>query len=91
MFSSAGNRVTKQRRFLTDSGQQTIDKYRYMARGNTLFRQRDDHSFEDTSEIAGVTLGRWAWGSEFIDLNNDGWQDLIVANGYMTGKSIDDL
>ena len=34
---------------------------------------------------AAIEMGRWAWGSNFIDLNNDGWEDLIVANGYITG------
>ena len=52
-------------------------------RGNTLFRNTAK-GFIDTSESAGVTMGRWAWGSRFVDLNNDGWQDLVVANGYLS-------
>ena len=43
------------------------------------------------SEPAGVTVGRWSWGSVFGDLNNDGWQDLVVANGFVTGQVPDDL
>jgi len=30
-------------------------------------------------------MGRWAWSDQFVDLNNDGWEDLVVANGYLTG------
>jgi hypothetical protein len=41
--------------------------------------------------MAGVTVGRWSWGSVFADLNNDGWQDLVVANGFVTGRVPDDL
>ena len=42
-------------------------------------------------ETAAVTMGRWAWSSLFADLNNDGWQDLVVANGYLTNERTDDL
>jgi hypothetical protein len=30
-------------------------------------------------------MGRWAWGSLFADINNDGWSDLLIGNGYITG------
>lgn len=30
-----------------------------------------------------VTMGRWAWCSRFVDLNTDGWDDLVVANGFI--------
>ena len=50
-----------------------------------MFRNIES-SFEDTSISAGVNMGRWAWGSNFVDLNNDSLADLIVANGYLTSK-----
>lgn len=93
MFSAAGNRVTYQRRFEQGIPSQTITHLRRMARGNTLFANLADAgaTFRDVSEQADVTMGRWAWGSKFVDLNNDGWQDLVVANGYVTGDNADDL
>ena len=36
-------------------------------------------------------MGRWAWGSVFVDVNNDGWQDLVVANGNITNDNPKDL
>jgi hypothetical protein len=36
-------------------------------------------------------MGRWAWASKFVDLNNDGWPDLAIANGYITGEDPHDL
>jgi hypothetical protein len=39
----------------------------------------------------GVTLGRWAWGSLFVDLNNDGWEDIYVTNGFITADDNNDL
>ena len=36
------------------------------------------------SAQAGVAMARWAWGAPFADINNDGWEDLLVANGFIT-------
>ncbi|MBL48072.1 MAG: hypothetical protein CMP28_03860 [Roseibacillus sp.] len=90
MFSAAGNRITFQRRF-TGARPDTAVQLQRMARGNTLFRGDEDGSFRDVSESAAVTMGRWAWGSLFADLNNDGWQDLLVSNGYLTNELTEDL
>ncbi|MCA9215631.1 MAG: VCBS repeat-containing protein, partial [Planctomycetales bacterium] len=91
MFSAAGNRVTYQRQFADGVDSDTLASVQRMARGNTLFRNRGDGTFEDVSELAGVTQGRWAWGSRFVDFNNDGWLDLAVANGYITNEDDADL
>ena len=85
MFSSAGGRVAFQRQFGKGNPGATAD-FQRMARGNTLFLGNDNGKFEDASESAGVNVGLWAWSSQFADLNNDGWQDLVVANGYMTNE-----
>ena len=50
-----------------------------------------DGTFRDVSESAGVTMGRWAWGSPLTDLNNDGLKDIVVANGFLTQELTDDL
>ena len=89
MWSSAGHRVTYQRRFRENSGQRAA--FQRHARGNSLFRNAGDGTFHDLSEPAGVTMGRWAWGSRFTDLNNDGRDDLLVANGYITQPDPGDL
>ena len=92
MFSSAGNRVAYQRRFADGkvSGE-TLSDIRRMARGNTLFRNVGDGSFDDVTMDAGVFMGLWAWASRFGDLNNDGWLDLVIANGYVTNRESNDL
>ena len=89
MFSSAGNRITFQEQFKPEISDEMRSRYQRLARGNTLLRNRGDSSFEDRSEIAGIQMGRWAWGSQFADLNNDGWEDLIVSNGYITAEDAD--
>lgn len=34
----------------------------------------------------GIENGGWSYGAQFADLNNDGYQDLYVANGYISAK-----
>ena len=91
MFSSAGGRVTYQRRFRRDDDSRTLDLYRRHARGNSLFRNAGDGTFLDVSEEAGVTMGRWAWGARFADLDNDSRPDIFVPNGFLTNDRKDDL
>ena len=90
MFSSAGNRIAYQRHFRQDSAD-SLAEFRRHARGNSLFTNNGDGTFADVSVEAGVSLGRWAWGSQFADLNNDGWRDLVVANGFITAEGTGDL
>ena len=90
MFSSAGNRVTFQSNFKSDLDENHKNKYRKLARGNTLLANHGGQ-FADVSDEQHVTVGRWAWGSLFVDVNNDGWEDLMVANGFITGTKTDDL
>ncbi len=91
MFSSAGNRITAQSRFHAGTTAETRAQFRRHARGNTLLRNLGNGKFEDVSEDTGVVIGRWAWGSRFLDLNNDGWEDILVTNGFVTQGDADDL
>ena len=92
MFSSAGNRITYQRRFQSQSSNRDVQsQFQRHARGNTLFRNLGNGKFDDVSVTSGVTMGRWSWGSIFADINNDGWDDLLVGNGMVTSKNPDDL
>jgi hypothetical protein len=91
MYSAAGNRVTYQRRFLDGRTPDSSAGIQRMARGNTLFLASAGGAFTDVSQSAGVTMGRWAWSSKFADLNNDGREDLVVANGYFSNDRPDDL
>ena len=91
MFSAAGGRVAYQRKFHPGAAAETKSALRRLARGNSLFAGAADGVFRDVSLQAGAMMGRWAWSSLFVDLNGDGWEDLLVANGYLTGTSKDDL
>ena len=50
----------------------------------SLYRNQDGSFFEDVSEMAG--LGRHellGWGVAFLDVDEDGWPDLVMANGHV--------
>ncbi len=79
MFSKAGKRITRR---LTGPDSDVAS----MARGNSLLRNEGDR-FERISGrpgFEGVERTGWSWGGQFADLDNDGWLDLTVLNGYYT-------
>jgi Tfp pilus assembly protein PilF/peroxiredoxin len=84
MCTSAGQRVTAAAGFNPDASQEIKAIYRRHARGNSLFRNRGDGTFEDVTLATRAEFGRWAWSSDAFDFDNDGWQDLYVANGMFT-------
>ena len=92
MWSSAGLRITGSTQFRdVADGESELRKFRQQARGNSLFRNDGPAGFRDVSEEAGVRTGRWAWASDFVDLDGDGRLDLFVQNGFITGERMDDL
>lgn len=91
MFSAAGNRITDQPGFRPHSTAATRSDMRRMARGNSLFLTGADGTFHEVASERGVDMGRWAWSSLFVDIDNDGWQDVVVANGFLTAQNPDDL
>ena len=54
-----------------------------LLKGNRLYRNLGDGTFEDVTTEAGVRIGHWGWGSSFADFNNDGWMDIYHCNGWI--------
>jgi hypothetical protein len=51
-----------------------------------LYRNDGEMSFSDVSRKAGIareSVPFVGWGDAFIDLENSGWQDLILVNGHV--------
>jgi hypothetical protein len=45
--------------------------------------------YRNVAGAMGVELGGWGFGAQFGDLNNDGWLDLFMTAGYISGESRD--
>jgi len=49
---------------------------------NVLQRNNGNGSFSDIACQAGVFRTDWSWSGLVADLDNDGWRDIYVTNGY---------
>jgi Flp pilus assembly protein TadD/peroxiredoxin len=85
MWSAAGMRVSEQKPFHEKDSETIRAFYRQHARGNSLYRNLGNGKFQNVSRAAGVDVGRWAWCSDAWDFDHDGYPDLYIANGYISG------
>ena len=72
MHSSAGRRV------IAAAGRMATD-FAPIARGNSLQRNGSDGFTRVADEDGG-----WGWGSQFVDIDNDGDLDIYAPSGYYT-------
>jgi hypothetical protein len=52
---------------------------------STLYKNNADGTFTDATASAGLGLYTQylGWGTMFLDMDNDGWPDLILVNGHV--------
>jgi len=52
---------------------------------SSLYRNNGDGTFSDATVSAGMGLNTryLGWGCGFVDIDNDGWQDVFLANGHV--------
>ena len=58
-----------------------LSDQRYM-----LYRNNGDGTFTDVTDQSGVgraTLKYSGWSTRFLDIDNDGWKDLFIAQGHV--------
>ena len=91
MWSAAGMRVSGQKNFHEKDPENIREAYRHHAHGNSLYRNQGNGKFENVASAAGVEMGRWAWSSDAWDFDHDGYSDIYIANGYISGADTQDL
>jgi len=52
---------------------------------STLYHNNGDGTFTDATNVAGLGVNTQflGWGTLFVDVDNDGWPDLFLANGHV--------
>jgi len=102
MWTAAGERVSTQEIFKKESSPETRSLYQKHAMGNSLFHNTFPNTlgnmlphrgaaFDDATDSSGVGMGRWAWSSDAFDFDHDGFPDLYIVNGMVSGSSRPDL
>jgi tetratricopeptide (TPR) repeat protein len=86
MWTAAGKRVSTQEDFKKDSPAEVRALYQKHAMGNSLLHNHGAN-FDDATNSAGVGMGRWSWSSDAFDFDHDGFLDLYIANGMVSGPS----
>ena len=49
---------------------------------NTLFHNEGAGYFAEIGQMSGLQASEWSWGATFVDVDLDGYEDLLVANGH---------
>jgi tetratricopeptide (TPR) repeat protein len=85
MWVAAGMRVFEDSHFHGEDPEKIRSIFRRHMAGNSLYRNQGNNTFQNVAEKAGVEMGRWSWSTDAWDFDNDGYPDLYVANGYISG------
>ena len=49
---------------------------------NVLYLNRGDGSYAEIASLAGLAASEWSWCPAFLDVDLDGWEDVLVTNGH---------
>ncbi len=91
MWTASGQRLVEDKAFTPAADAALREAYRRHSKGNSLYRNRGDGTFEETGAAEGAEMGRWAWSADGLDFDNDGSPDIYVAAGMLTNSSEKDL
>jgi enediyne biosynthesis protein E4 len=48
---------------------------------NTLFLSRGDGTYAEIAQLSGVQWSEWSWNGIFLDVDLDGYEDLLIPTG----------
>jgi enediyne biosynthesis protein E4 len=56
--------------------------HRWEVPRNTLFLNMGDGTYAEIAELAGMDASEWSWGAVCLDVDLDGWEDVLVPTGH---------
>jgi enediyne biosynthesis protein E4 len=62
---------------------------RTMHSRNSVYKNRGDTTFAQIAYYSGLEASEWSWATYFLDINLNGYEDLIVATGF--GRDYQDI
>jgi enediyne biosynthesis protein E4 len=78
MFSTNHNRRMRQ------TSQSIVNSEgRALNNQNSVFLNRGDGTFAEIANYSGLYASDWSWATYFLDVNLNGYEDLIITNGYL--------
>jgi hypothetical protein len=75
-------RMTQLVRDIPDRAESERAEVRPQYNRNTLFIGRPDGTYSECALLTGVAASDWTWCPIFIDVDLDGYEDLLVTNGF---------
>ena len=90
MWTAPGQRLVMDKNFTPVVKDGLVEQYRRHSKGNSLYRNRGDGTFEETGAREQVEMGRWAWSSDGFDFDNDGAPEIYITCGMLTNPSEQD-
>lgn len=48
---------------------------------NTLFLNRGDNTWSEIAQFAGLKASEWSWSPAFLDVDLDGYEDVLITTG----------
>lgn len=91
MWTAAGERLSAQPAFANGASTEIREMLHKHAMGNSLFHNDGNGHLSDATGASRVGMGRWAWSSDSWDFDHDGYPDLYIANGMISGPNRRDL
>ena len=49
---------------------------------NTFYLNRGDGTWAEAAQYAGIDASGWSWGAAFLDVDLDGYEDLLIGTGH---------